>query len=43
LAEGYIIKSVADAHVLMIGGINIANKYENPGKEPWLDYAGSDR
>jgi cardiolipin synthase len=31
---------VADAHVLLIGGINIANKYHGkPGKEPWLDYA----
>jgi cardiolipin synthase len=31
---------VADAHVLLIGGINIANKYHGkPGIEPWLDYA----
>lgn len=31
---------VADAHVILIGGINIANKYHGkPGKDPWLDYA----
>jgi cardiolipin synthase len=31
---------VADAHVILIGGINIADKYHGkPGKDPWLDYA----
>ena len=31
---------VADAHVILIGGINIADKYHGkPGKAPWLDYA----
>lgn len=31
---------VADAQMLLIGGINIADKYNGkPGKEPWLDYA----
>lgn len=31
---------VADAQMLLIGGINIADKYNGkPGKAPWLDYA----
>ncbi|PKH67845.1 hypothetical protein CXF59_06035 [Flavobacterium sp. ALD4] len=31
---------VADAHVILIGGINIADKYHGKlGKDPWLDYA----
>ncbi|MEZ7500115.1 phospholipase D-like domain-containing protein [Flavobacterium sp. Arc3] len=31
---------VADAQILLIGGINIADKYYGKsGKEPWLDYA----
>lgn len=31
---------VADAQILLIGGINIADKYNGKlGKEPWLDYA----
>ena len=31
---------VADDQMLLIGGINIADKYNGkPGKEPWLDYA----
>ena len=31
---------VADSHVVLVGGINIADKYVgNLNKEPWLDYA----
>lgn len=31
---------VADGSLALVGGINIANKYNNPqNEEPWLDYA----